>query len=150
MKLNIGCGFNRIPGWINCDSDDRVNPDKVMDATKPFPFQTESIDEVFTSHTLEHIDRVTLANRVLPEIWRVCRNNARVTIIVPHMFSQNVLNHVTFFNKDTFRNWHKESYSSSDAFPFKFSFKLENMRISHEKMFPFKPSEICAVLRAVK
>ena len=150
MKLNIGCGKTKKEGWENIDIDPFLLPDRVIDITMKFPYQAESIDEVFTSHTLEHISREVLMSMTLPEIWRVCKPDAKVTIIVPYMFSQNVLNHVTFFNRDTFRNWDGKLYDSSDTFPFRFSFRLEKISVSHEWMPPFKPVEICAVMRARK
>lgn len=125
MKLNLGCGKKKIDGFVNCDIDKSMNPDKIIDLSKKLPFKDNTIDEVFTSHTLEHIPKNVLVNTTLPEIWRVCKNGAILKIIVPFMDSQNVLNHVTRFNRDTFNNWCKEKYNySNDSFPFNFSFEL--------------------------
>ena len=150
MRINLGCGINHKEGWENCDKDPYVLPDRVLDITQRLPYQSDSIDEVFTSHTLEHISREDLVDKVLPEIWRVCKKDAKVTIIVPHMFSQNVLNHVTFFSSDTFRNWDGSVYDSSDNFPFRFSFRLIDLKVRRERIPPFKPTEICVIMRARK
>lgn len=125
IRLNLGCGKTKLPGYTNCDIDKRVNPDKIVDLTKRLPFKTNSIEHIYTSHTLEHIDKETLVNTTLPEIWRICKPNVTVKIIVPYMDSQNVLNHKTRFNKDTFSTICKENYTSSESYPFKFSFELK-------------------------
>lgn len=133
IKLNLGCGKNKKDGFINCDLDPAVKPDMIVDMNKKLGFKTSSVDEIFTSHTLEHLERDVLIKKTLPEIWRICKKGAKVTIIVPYMDAQNVLNHKTRFNEDTFRNWCKEIYESSDAFPFDFSFEL----ISYKLSMPF-------------
>ncbi len=133
IRLNLGCGLNKMPGFVNCDSDPAVKPDKLFDLTRRFPFKDNSVDEVFTSHTLEHIPQDILLNKTLPEMWRVCKAGAKVTIVAPYGDSQPVLNHYTRFFEDTFNNWCKESYSSSDSYPFRFSFRLVSCKPSVSK-----------------
>ena len=133
MKLNLGCGLNKTEGFVNCDSDEVVKPDKLFDFTERFPFDDNSVDEVYTSHTLEHIPQELLVNKTLPEIWRVCKNEAKIKIIVPYLDAQPVLNHYVRFHEDTFNNWCKECYKSSDTFPFKFSFHTEKVVLGKSK-----------------
>lgn len=133
LRVNLGCGSTKMKGYVNCDSDRRVRPDRLVDITKKLPFRSNSVFEVYTSHTLEHIEKDVLVKRTLPEIWRVCRNGALFKVVVPYMDAQNVLNHKTRFNEDTFKNWCKETYDSSDEFPFRFSFELIKYRFSVPK-----------------
>ena len=138
LCLNLGCGLKKIISdktkiWINCDSDPGVKPDKIFDFTKRFPFKTNSVDVVFTSHTLEHIPQELLVNITLPEIWRVCKKNASVRIIVPYMDAQPVLNHYIRFHEETFNNWCRGCYKSSDTFPFKFSFHVKKIELGKSK-----------------
>jgi hypothetical protein len=105
-RLNLGCGDLKYSGYINCDIDRRVKPDKCFDLRKkPFPFKDNSVDEIYTRHTLEHIDSNTLMSITLPEFRRICRKGARVVVIVPYMDAQPVLDHKTRFTEDTFNNW---------------------------------------------
>lgn len=38
-KLQIGCGYRRIAGWLNCDIDP-MRDAIILDAARPFPFET--------------------------------------------------------------------------------------------------------------
>ena len=47
IRLNFGCGSNRLHGWYNFDSD--------LDISKQLPFENNSIDFIFNEHVIEHI-----------------------------------------------------------------------------------------------
>jgi hypothetical protein len=86
MRLNLGCGNWKIPGWINVDKVPASNPDQVVDLEKlPWPWLSDSIDEILLSHVLEHLGAATeLYLDIIKELYRVCRDGAKITIIVPH------------------------------------------------------------------
>lgn len=46
IRLNLGCGENRLEGWQNTDAE--------LDVTKPLPFNDDSVDEILVEHVLEH------------------------------------------------------------------------------------------------
>lgn len=98
-KLNIGSGTDKIVGFINLDVDSSSKPNVLRDIEKGLPFDNESVDEIKCSHTLEHIKDLPF---VLSEFYRVCKPDARVTVVVPLMDASD-MTHVRFFNKDTFR-----------------------------------------------
>ncbi len=56
-KLHVGCGNNRLPGWLNYD--------KGVDIRRPLPFPDDSMDFVFAEHVVEHI--------TAREAWRFLR-----------------------------------------------------------------------------
>ena len=97
MRLNLGCGFRKLDGWVNVDSAAACAPDQVADLDVfPWPWADDAVDEVFMSHVLEHLGATTVAYlQVFREVYRVCRHDARVTIIVPHP------RHDTFLNDPT-------------------------------------------------
>jgi hypothetical protein len=84
LKLNLGCGSQMLPGWLNVDKFGA--PDLVCDLeATPWPWPDNSVEEVLLSHVLEHLGRdpgVFIA--IMKELYRVCRANARVKIVVPH------------------------------------------------------------------
>jgi hypothetical protein len=86
VKLNIGCGQNKIPGYVNTDREASVAPDVVMDLeTFPWPFDESSVDEIIANHVLEHVGATPqLFLGVMKEIYRVCRGGAVIRIAVPH------------------------------------------------------------------
>lgn len=54
-KLNIGCGHRPKNDFINLDYDHLVYPDIVRDINEGLPFDSDSIDEIYCSHVIEHI-----------------------------------------------------------------------------------------------
>ena len=53
VKLDIGCGKNKKEGFIGIDIDPHSNADIISSALK-LPFDDESIDEIHSSHLVEH------------------------------------------------------------------------------------------------
>ena len=111
-RLNIGAGVERLPGFIHIDIDPLTKPDIVCDIEKGLPFDDNAIDEIKCSHTLEHINNILF---VLREFYRVSKNGAKITIVVPLMDASD-MTHVRFFNEHTFRTitepyyWDKPHY----------------------------------------
>lgn len=86
MKLNLGCGHNKMPGWVNVDHSPVCDPDQVLDLeTFPWPWRDDSVDEIALHHVLEHLGETSAKYfGVMKELWRVCRDGALVRITVPH------------------------------------------------------------------
>jgi len=86
VKLNMGCGMNKMAGYTNVDMFPECSPDVLHDLEKtPWPWASDSVTEVVFSHSLEHIggdSRVFLA--MMQELYRVCQGGATIQIIVPH------------------------------------------------------------------
>ena len=56
-RLNIGCGHNRIEGYVNIDRMEFENVDLVLDVRHNIlPFGDESVNEILMFHTIEHIE----------------------------------------------------------------------------------------------
>lgn len=82
-KLNLGCGRNIMPGWINADLTAR-NPEVfTMDATRPFPFPDNSFDYVFSEHMFEHLDLCGQQN-MMRECHRVLRPGGILRLAMPN------------------------------------------------------------------
>jgi len=82
MKLNIACGFNQKKDYINIDKDPRTEPDIIRDIERGLPFSDNSVDEIISEHTLEHISP-DLIHFVMYEFWRVLKKGGRLKVIVP-------------------------------------------------------------------
>ena len=86
MKLNLGCGFNKIPGFINVDRVSACDPDKLIDLdVTPWPFVTDSVDEVLFNHSLERLGQTTTGFfEIMKELYRICKVGAVVEINSTH------------------------------------------------------------------
>lgn len=52
--LNIGCGLNKMDGWVNVDA--YGTPDILWNLNKyPWPWKDNSIDEIYANHIFEHL-----------------------------------------------------------------------------------------------
>lgn len=97
MRLNLGCGGKITPGWLNVDKFPTCNPDQVVDLERfPWPWPDDSVDEVRMHHVLEHLGAQTeIYLGIIKELYRVCRDNAAIHIIVPHPRHDDFLNDPT-------------------------------------------------------
>lgn len=107
IKLNLGCANQIIEGWVNIDYalgarlvknpifskinkklhffhmewDNRI---LVHDLRKQFPFENNSVDIVYTSHTLEHFTKED-GFIFLKECHRVLNKDGIIRVIVPDL-----------------------------------------------------------------
>jgi len=79
LKLNIGCGYNKMDGAINIDKVMAVRPDVICDVEYGLPFRDNIFHEIFMKHVYEHIHNVV---NLMNEIWRVGKPNGYVEIIL--------------------------------------------------------------------
>ena len=85
-KLNLGCGIDIKPGWINLDSVAIPGVDVVHDIEKPpLPFGNEAFDEILAQDVLEHVDYIP----VLKDLHRILKTGGALRIRVPHFTSKN-------------------------------------------------------------
>lgn len=55
IKLHLGCGEVRLPGWVNVDLVGTGGADFIWDLARPLPFPDGSISAIFHEHLLEHL-----------------------------------------------------------------------------------------------
>lgn len=91
MKLHLGCGKNKLPGWINID---RQGVDKLYngcpagyykyDILNKFPFDDGAVDFIFWEHVVEHFDIPDLY-KIVREMYRLLRAGGIVRTACPNM-----------------------------------------------------------------
>ena len=88
LKLNLGCGEKRFPGYINVDK--YGSPDIKHDLESfPWPWETNSVSDIVLIHVLEHLGKdVEIYFGIFKEMYRICNHGAKIKIIVPHFRHQ--------------------------------------------------------------
>lgn len=85
LRLNLGCGRNIMPDWVNVDWMALPGVDVVADlgrcATVPLPFADGEVDEFLLSHVLEH---VTDTLPLMQELHRIAKPGAKAWVRVPY------------------------------------------------------------------
>ena len=112
LKLNIGCGKTILPGWVNLDNSPSVMISKIpflktvlfqaglinrdqsqnewpkeivwCDVSRRIPFPSGSVDKLYSSHFLEHLDREQ-GVRVMGEAFRVLKKRGIFRLVVPDL-----------------------------------------------------------------
>jgi len=139
MKLNLGCGHNKLAGYINIDKYEELQPDQIWDLEKtPYPFETNSVSEILLSHVLEHLGQSpdTFIN-IIKEFYRICKHNAVIDITVPHWRHDNFFSDPThvrpitplllkLFDRELNLSWQREGAANSPlALIHKVNFKID-------------------------
>ncbi|MFI4891245.1 MAG: class I SAM-dependent methyltransferase [Steroidobacterales bacterium] len=86
LRIDLGCGSRKQPGFLGCDRRAFPGVDIVMEMTGRWPWHDGSVDEAHMSHVLEHFtgpERVHIFN----ELYRVLKPAAGAMIITPHWAS---------------------------------------------------------------
>jgi predicted SAM-dependent methyltransferase len=100
-KLNIGSGKRRWPGWICLDEIQDIGVVQFsFTGTSRFPIEDNSMDLVYSSHFLEHIDDISVG-QVLSESFRCLRPNGQLILKLPDfdMFIKSYLaNDFSYFS----------------------------------------------------
>lgn len=106
IHLDLGCGTKKHGEYYTgIDINEYEGVDIVQDLRfSQLPFESESVDGVYTAHFLEHLtfeENLHLFN----EVYRVLKQGKVFEIIVPHGMSYAGmvdLSHKTFWTEDTF------------------------------------------------
>jgi hypothetical protein len=94
LKLDLGCGKSKQPGFVGVDAVPFSGVDVVADLRAAWPWPDESVEEAFSSHFIEHLtapERIHFAN----ELGRVLRRGAKATIVAPNWASARAYGDLT-------------------------------------------------------
>lgn len=81
VNIDLGCGKRKKKGFFGFDMKKDSDADHVCDLSKGIPLADNSVDKIYTSHFLEHLEDY---NFMMREMIRVCKNEACIEIILPY------------------------------------------------------------------
>lgn len=124
LKLNLGCGGNKIEGFLNVDKFGE--PDFQWDLEVfPWPWADNSVGHVVMSHVLEHLGAdPDVFIGIMKELHRVCAPGAIIEIAVPHWRHDNftgdpthvrVINAqvMSLFDAEQCRAWQEQGFANT-------------------------------------
>ena len=149
MKLNLGSGSKILEGYTNVDKYDYYKPDIVHDLENfPYPFEENSIDEILLSHVLEHIGQSPdTFLKIIKELYRICRNDSLIKIIVPHPRHDDFISDPThvrpitilglqLFDKELNLKWEKQNAANTPlALINNVNFKIKNVKYNLDSKY---------------
>jgi SAM-dependent methyltransferase len=85
MNLNLGCGDFKFDDCINVDKSSKYDPDVLHDLEVfPWPFESNSVDNIILCHVLEHLGQSTdVFFKIIKELYRVAKHDCVLHIDVP-------------------------------------------------------------------
>lgn len=84
--LDVGGGHDKYPGSMSIDFNPAAKPDILHDLNKtPWPFKDNEFDMVYSARCIEHL---LDPQKIMDEIYRIAKPNARILIILPHFSSR--------------------------------------------------------------
>lgn len=97
LRLDLGCGQRCSEGFEGVDLHPADGVKHVVDlfGDTQWPFKTSSVDEIFSSHLVEHIPHgdgdVDGFYKFFNEVHRICKPDAKVVILTPYGKSNRAL-----------------------------------------------------------
>jgi predicted SAM-dependent methyltransferase len=86
-KLNLGCGNDIRPGYVNLDIVD-YGGNMIHDInTFPYPFPDNYFDEIYASHVLEHLNSF---HNTVTELYRISKPGGILEVYAPFFLIQNI------------------------------------------------------------
>ena len=79
--INLGSGNSYVNNFINVDIFGNIIIDYGMDLRFPFKIESNSINGIFSEHTIELLSHLEV-NSALSECYRILKPEAKIRIIV--------------------------------------------------------------------
>ena len=84
MLVDLGCGGNKKEGHVGVDLLEGEGIDIACDVTNGMPFADGEVEEIFSSHFLEHIPKKAV-RPLLKECYRVLQPGGQLILVVPDL-----------------------------------------------------------------
>lgn len=112
LRLHLGAGHAPLDEYLNVDIEPLPGIDLIVDLNKiPWPWETGSVDEVFSQDCFEHLYPLGIAEgqrniiALLTEVHRILKPNGLIELTVPSTDGRGAFQdptHITYWNRNTF------------------------------------------------
>src|SRR6266436_6927878 len=82
LCVNLGCGPNALPDWINLDAARGEKIDVVWDLRRGLPFPAASCAAIFGEHVIEHLPKEA-AEQLVCECYRALQSGGVLRLSTP-------------------------------------------------------------------
>jgi predicted SAM-dependent methyltransferase len=131
LIVDLGCGSKKLKGAFGIDRRLAPGVDLICDFERALPLKTNSVDVVYMSHIIEHVNNLLA---FMEEVYRVCRPGAEIRVVAPYYTSRGAFRdptHVRFITEDTF-----QYFEPPTDYGVKTNFRIE--RIDYDMRKPFR------------
>ncbi|TXH48135.1 MAG: hypothetical protein E6Q97_25365 [Desulfurellales bacterium] len=107
IRLDIGCGGNKAPGFVGLDMRALPGVDIVHDVEQyPWPLPDGCVQTAVASHLVEHIAPMRFGFiNFMNEVWRIMAVGGEFAIATPHGYSPGYLQDPTHCNPCNEATW---------------------------------------------
>ena len=130
VKLNLGCGYKKLDGYVNIDKRSECEPDHVLDiAVSGLPYDDNTVGEIRSMDFLEHIP-LGRTVFVIEEIWRVLKDGGIFEHQTPSTDGRGAFqdpNHLSFWNINSWLYYDIEMPTLREQTGIKAIFKMDRL-----------------------
>jgi SAM-dependent methyltransferase len=126
LKLNLGCGYRKMDGYVNIDNRIEVNPDSLWDLSLGLSWPISSVDEIRAFDILEHIP-IGKTMILIESIWRSLKPGGIFEHFTPSTDGRGAFQdpfHVSFWNINSWLYYtddaHRNLYGTKAKFEIEF------------------------------
>ena len=137
VVVDLGCGPNKVAGALGFDLRYKPGVNVVCELERTLPIRTSSVDTAHLRHIVEHIKDLV---HFMEEVYRVCRPEAEVRIVVPYYTSRGAFRdptHVRYITEDTF-----QYFEPPTPYGVRTDFRIEKIAYDVRKPFRFFPKYV--------
>lgn len=145
IKYDLACGQNKQDGFIGVDQEKINGVDIVHDLVndRPWPIASDSADELFCSHFVEHLYDLC---GFMDECYRILKDGGTMTLIHPYYTSVRAWQdptHVRGINEVTWYYFNAEwrAMQKLDHYPVVCDFEIETITAAYNEPWNLKSEE---------